>query len=64
MADRCRHSAYLTILSFDQFQGNPTIRDIFPVSDRRFPRRHKRLWIQDGNDGRERGVTLDSHSFG
>ena len=46
MADRSRHAANLSILSFHKFQNDPAVRDILAKAYRRITWRNLRLWIR------------------
>ena len=62
MPDGSRHAANLTILSLDEFQGDPAVGDGFAHADRRITGRNVRLRVEQPRQARESSVTLDQNS--
>ena len=60
--DGGRHAAHLVILAFDEFQGDPAIRDGFAGPDRRVTRSDLRLWVEHPYVAGERLVIANLHA--
>lgn len=59
MADGCGHATNLTVFSFDEFEGEPRVGDIFPDADGRNPRGDGRGGLKQAGATRERAIGVE-----
>src|SRR5262249_14278816 len=62
MTDRGSHSAYLPVLSFDEFESDPARRDRFAHANRWNAGRDVRRWLEPLCTTRQGPPTLNHHT--